>query len=60
MKLSRKEKAEAFEAIKWGVAELSESKTVSKKEREFYKTVLFKIGAVEESIVSRRRKWFGR
>lgn len=60
MKLSRKEKAEAFEAIKWGVAELSVSTTVSKKEREFYKTVLFKIGAVEESITSRRRKWFRR
>ena len=60
MKLSRKEKAEAFEAVKLGVTELSESKAVSKKEREFYKTVLFKIGAVEESIVSRRHKWFRR
>ena len=59
MKLSRKEKAEAFEAIKWGVSELPVSTNVSKK-REFYKTVLFKIGAVDESIVSRRRKWFRR
>jgi hypothetical protein len=61
LKLSTRERSEAFDAVKWGVNELCNSKDVSKREREFYKVVLFKIGAVEQSIIAQRRiPWYKR
>lgn len=61
LKLSIKEKAEAFDAIKEAVTILTNSHLSPKKERVFYRTVSAKIQAVEIELINRRgRSWLKR